>query len=343
MRIVVSGTRGKSTLIRMLSFMLSTKYKVLSKVTGEKAVIIRNGAEIPIRMRPRQRILENLPLLSEKADFIILENQTITPYTMRIFNRIVRPDIVVITNIRRDHTEFLGERREHIAECFGRSIQKGVSMVLSGEHDDRLNEIIRRHVERRGGEFRVVRSSSDPPASELLSLTRFLSEHLLGDVHGERFKLLNEYIESMFSIRESKGVRFFDGSKINDPDSACLVIRYLLRKYNDRFLLFCQFRRDRRDRTSVFCDFLLKLPSRDRFEGVLLAGHGAEVVARRVGGEVMRNAKEVLDRARSDSATLLMLVNRHAQPMSEVAEILGSSSVGDICNYIENHSCCSRA
>ncbi len=326
MRIVVSGTRGKSTLVRMLSFVLSIKHSVLSKVTGEKAVIIRDGSEIPIHRRPRQRILENLPLLSEKVDFLILENQTITPHTMRVFNRMVRPDVVVITNVRRDHTEFLGEKKEHIADCFGRSIQRGARMVLSGEHDDRLNEIIRRHAERMGAEFRVVRSSGDLPASELLSLTEFLSEYLLGYVPEERVRLLEKSLERMFSIRESKGVRFFDGSKINDPDSADLVIRHLVKRYNDRFLLFCQFRRDRRDRTSVFCDFLLRLPSRDRFRGIMLAGHGAEAVAGKVGGEIVRSACEVFEKVRSENATLLMLVNRHAHPMSELVEILGSSS-----------------
>lgn len=91
MRISVSGTRGKTTTVNMLHDMLRSRgLSVISKTTGERAVV-RDNTEREIAERPRSVLYENLDIIKSNYDIIIVENQAITPYTMRAFNLMVKP------------------------------------------------------------------------------------------------------------------------------------------------------------------------------------------------------------------------------------------------------------
>ena len=121
-RIVVEGMRGKSEVVTLLDYYLAKrKYKVLSKVTGLEPIISNDGVKKFIRRQngflidhENKRCLK----LSNGKDFVIFENQGISPYTMRLFHNILKPEIILIPNIRLEHQETLGETIEEISKSF---------------------------------------------------------------------------------------------------------------------------------------------------------------------------------------------------------------------------------
>ncbi len=68
----------------------------------------------------------------------------------------VKPDIIVISNVRQDHLSTLGQDKQEIARSFARSVPKG-TVVISGEQNEVLNEYMRKEVEKRGSVLKQVK------------------------------------------------------------------------------------------------------------------------------------------------------------------------------------------
>ncbi len=139
LRIVVNGTRGKSTVTRLLGAALKAGgYKTLAKTTGTKPrIIIDNQLEKPVIRPGRANIHEQLSItrkaVQEKVDAIIFENMSLRPDLQRIEeSKIISPQIVVITNVRADHLEVMGPTLNDIAKNFINAIPSNAK-VFTGE------------------------------------------------------------------------------------------------------------------------------------------------------------------------------------------------------------------
>ncbi len=113
-KIVVTGTRGKSGATRWLYEILYGRGRdAFAKITGNRPLVLHDGES--------NTLYENISLIAEFVpeldayepdDVAIFENQGITEYTTRLFNqRLTDPDIIVLTNVRQDHTDTLGKTR----------------------------------------------------------------------------------------------------------------------------------------------------------------------------------------------------------------------------------------
>ena len=148
-RVAVSGTRGKSGLTLLLDRVLRHRgLRVYAKTTGSRPASHLDGVVHPIdRPEPTRALLEeNVWELRRFArpdlDALLLENQGVSEYTMRMFNRDVADAThVLLTNVRRDHTATMGRTLEAIARAHGRSVPAG-ALVISGEPDPRLARIV---------------------------------------------------------------------------------------------------------------------------------------------------------------------------------------------------------
>lgn len=142
-RIAVTGTRGKSSVTRLLTSILREDgCRVMAKTTGSQAVILLpEGGQIELDRSVIPSILEQKRVIKRaarlKADCIVAEVMSIRPENHFAESRqILRPDIVVITNVRRDHTEMMGETEEEIASVLSLDICPQ-STVFMPEKEDR--------------------------------------------------------------------------------------------------------------------------------------------------------------------------------------------------------------
>ncbi|MGB9561874.1 MAG: poly-gamma-glutamate synthase PgsB, partial [bacterium] len=106
LRIHVNGTRGKSSVTRLITWgLISGGYKVVGKTTGSAPVIIIDGKEFPIERVGRANIKEQIRVVREAcevgADVIVVECMAIDPELQYISERkIIKSSIGVITNVR---------------------------------------------------------------------------------------------------------------------------------------------------------------------------------------------------------------------------------------------------
>lgn len=113
-RILVTGTRGKSSLVRILTAACrAVEPATLGKTTGDAPELhLPGGERAVLRRRGRARIIEQARLLrtcrKRGIRCLVVESMSITPEIMRAETRLIRPTHVAVVNVRDDHRETLG-------------------------------------------------------------------------------------------------------------------------------------------------------------------------------------------------------------------------------------------
>ncbi len=137
LRIAVTGTRGKSGVVRMIYAVLrEAGMRVMAKTTGSEPLIIdENGREIRIKRKGRTSILEQKNLLRIAADrsvqALVTELMSIGPETLSAESlKLFKPHLLVITNVRLDHLDQCGTTRDEIACCFAEAIPKNSTVFI---------------------------------------------------------------------------------------------------------------------------------------------------------------------------------------------------------------------
>jgi poly-gamma-glutamate synthase PgsB/CapB len=128
-RIHVNGTRGKSTVTRLVwSALREAGVPTLGKTTGTAArLLLPDGAERDVVRRGPASIREQLALLRlarhHGARAVVVECMALDPTLQYVSERaIVRATIGVITNVRLDHTELMGHDLQTIASTLANTI-----------------------------------------------------------------------------------------------------------------------------------------------------------------------------------------------------------------------------
>ena len=302
-RISVQGTRGKTSLsISLHSEIVERGKTSLCKVTGALPLLCIGRDVKVLKRKGPTRLYENL-FNVRHSDYCVLENQGISPYTMRVFNELfVRPQIIAVTNVRLDHVEEMGRTREKIAKSIASSFGKA-EIVFSGEARDQLNDIM----EKKARKFVRVRSPHPHlPGGEIPVLLNEILEFLgLGGVDVEAYL---RAIRERLKWRETNGIRYFDASKANDPDSATLLARWL----GENPFIFIQLRKDRPGRTWAFLRMI-----KERwvsYSKVAVAGEWSYEFSKRVDGislpDSCNGADSLLDEVRRGGSPLLITGSR---------------------------------
>lgn len=158
-RIHVNGIRGKSSVTRLVAGVLREGgFVTVAKTTGSAARVIGpRGEEEPIKRRGAATINEQVDIVrqhvTQGVEALVIECMAVRPlYQEYSQNFIVRSDITIITNVREDHQEEMGETLEEIADSMSvTSPYNGV--LITGESRPHLQERLRRTAERRGSRF----------------------------------------------------------------------------------------------------------------------------------------------------------------------------------------------
>jgi poly-gamma-glutamate synthase PgsB/CapB len=136
----VTGTRGKSTVTRFIAAALrESGFTVLGKATGSRPVIILpDGREEEIARKGLPSILEGKKVLKQGVSLgvgaIVTELMSIRPEAGQVESRrILRPGILVITNVRVDHREEMGWTKPEVAQSLASAIPEAATVFLPDE------------------------------------------------------------------------------------------------------------------------------------------------------------------------------------------------------------------
>lgn len=173
-RVHVNGIRGKSSVTRLVAGVLREGgYVTIAKTTGSAARVIGSaGEETAIRRRGAATINEQVDVVEEHVtagvEALVIECMAVRPlYQQYSQEQMVRSDITVITNVREDHQEEMGESLEEIADSLAVTTPRDGTLITA-ESRAHLRERLRRHAQANGSRFVYA----DPAA--------VLDEHLRG-------------------------------------------------------------------------------------------------------------------------------------------------------------------
>ncbi|MBN1224453.1 MAG: poly-gamma-glutamate synthase PgsB [Candidatus Aminicenantes bacterium] len=310
LRICVTGTRGKSSVTRLIASILrESGYRVLAKTTGSKAVVIDpDGCEEEIARSGVPSPLENKKLIKRAFDrtaqAVVLEMMSIRPESLQVESvRMLRPHILVITNVRLDHVADMGSTRDAIAAAFASAIpDRGTMVVL----DEEFFPVFQSIAERRNARVTKVEKENFLQSKDDNSVRRFslefkdnirlalaVSRHL-GIDEASALRAAAQTVPDFGSLKiwvlgEDLPYRtwyFVSAFAANDPESTKAVIsklenRAILR--GRRIIGLLNFRGDRGDRTLQWLEALQKNEFPEYHRLILLGDH-THAMKRRLSG-----------------------------------------------------------
>lgn len=298
-RILITGSRGKSSLVRLLHAALSAGgFAAYAKMTGTNAAEIDTvGVERPTPRIGQVSVIEMLAAADRALRHcnpaptaLVFESMGVQPHLLELSaERMVRPTITVITNALHDHLEDQGATPDLVAESLTRSVGPDTGLVITGETAAGPLARIRRRVEERG--IRLVESARAPaPAAALtaipfahpanlamaLAITRELGIPDPTAIAGMRASTQEPNDRTVVDVDiDGFDFTFLDLGSVNDVDSLLTLLPLVKEQRRGRPVVAeIVARWDRPLRALQFAGFL----DPARWDGVLLIGDAAHPV-----------------------------------------------------------------
>ena len=136
-RVHVNGTRGKSTVTRLIAGALrEAGHTTIAKTTGTAPrLILPDGTERAIRRRAPASIREQLRVLRDAArggaTALVVECMAIDPDLQAVSeHEMIAATVGVITNVRLDHGDVMGTTLDEVATALSATVPRGGVLVL---------------------------------------------------------------------------------------------------------------------------------------------------------------------------------------------------------------------
>lgn len=156
LRIHVNGTRGKSSVTRLIAAGLrASGVTTCAKTTGSRPrMILENGSEYTVQRQGRANIIEQLRAVGVAArrnsQALVVECMALNPALQELSEKsMIKSSIGVITNVRADHLDVMGPAVEDVARALTGSIPRRGTIVTS-ETDPALLKILQQGADLRG-------------------------------------------------------------------------------------------------------------------------------------------------------------------------------------------------
>ena len=169
-RVHVNGTRGKSSVTRLISAGLREGgVRTVAKTTGSAARYIdATGREEPVPRPGPANIREQIGIVAraarERTHALVLECMAIRPDLQCICeHQLVRSTVGVITNVRPDHLDVMGPTVDDVAVALSGTIPRN-GIVFTSE-EKRVGPL-RERAESLSADLRVVTTPDDPTLTE---------------------------------------------------------------------------------------------------------------------------------------------------------------------------------
>jgi poly-gamma-glutamate synthase PgsB/CapB len=162
LRIHVNGIRGKSTVTRLIAGVLrEAGYRTVAKTTGSAAVTIDlDGNDIPIKRRGSANVREQLDIIADwetlDPEAMVIECMALHPkYQEWTEKTVLQAHIGVITNVREDHQDVMGETLPEIAASLAHMCPKN-GYLITAEYIPELQAVLQHEAERLGSQVIVA-------------------------------------------------------------------------------------------------------------------------------------------------------------------------------------------
>ncbi len=300
-RIHVNGTRGKSSVARLIAAGLRAGgIRTCCKTTGTlPRMILPDGTEYPVFRPARANVIEQLRIVDTAVEYgveaIVLECMALVPYLQWLSeSKLVRATHGVITNAREDHLDVMGPTERDVAAALAGMIPIGGKLFTAErDHLDLFTQV----AEDRGTQC-LPTTEQDVARITPLDLAGFpyvehaeniaLALRVCQEIGVDRGAALAGMwrahpdpgamvaYEMSFFGRE---VNFVNGFAANDPESTERIWRMALERYPDvehRIAIF-NCRADRPDRSDQLGRIVATWPQPEHY---LLIGTGTYIFAR---------------------------------------------------------------
>jgi poly-gamma-glutamate synthase PgsB/CapB len=285
----INGIRGKSTVCRLIDAGLRAGgYKVFTKVTGTSPRIIDTDfREKIIKRSGKANIIEQIKTINwavkDGAEILILECMAINPQLQYICeHKILRSDISVITNVRYDHLDVMGNDLDSIAESLSNSIpQNGILFTLSEKYFD----FFKTKADKLNSDIylvecnpKLIKKYEEIDFYENVAISLKICEYL-GVDKNIAFNGMKNYKRDPGTLQVIKiinkinsNIFFINAMAANDPDSTQIIINRLSEKniLNNKKYLLINNRKDRVNRSEQYINFVLE--HKNMFSKILISG-----------------------------------------------------------------------
>lgn len=276
-RVQVNGTRGKSSVTRLIAAGLRAGGKrVAAKTTGTRAsFIIGDDEERPVLRLGKPNVGEQVRMVRNarqmKAEALVFENMSLLPQYQIVENRIlVRPTHAVVTNVRADHLDLMGPRVSDVGRTFGRALpRKSVlftaerryldSLTRSGRHEALVADPGTVRDEDMHGFNHVEHKENVALALDVCE--RLGVDRTVALAGMKRSRPDPGALRVLLLRHEGREVEFVNALAANDPDSIGMIWQLVKDRDRQRIVLV-NCRADRQDRSRQMAE--------------LVAGFGAE-------------------------------------------------------------------
>ncbi|MEO0005296.1 MAG: poly-gamma-glutamate synthase PgsB [candidate division WOR-3 bacterium] len=273
-RIQVNGTRGKSSVTRLIAAGLRAGgFRVVAKVTGTKPrFIVGDNEEYPIRRLGKANIIEELRIVRlarrHNANALVVECMALVPEYQFIENRmLIKPTHSVITNVRADHLDVMGPTVMDVARALSNTIpQKGSFFTAErGEPLKVLKERIRPDVNMTVTDPQTVGDEEmkgfgyiehKENVALALAVCESLGVERRTALEGMQRSLPDSGVMRIYQIRDrGKLLEVVNTLAANDPDSIGILWEMVKGRCENRIVLV-NCRRDRADRSRQLAELV---------------------------------------------------------------------------------------
>lgn len=295
-RIHVNGTRGKSSVTRLIGAGLRAGgYKTITKVTGTfPRLVMSDGTEVAIHRKEKANILEQLSIVKfcaeQKAEVLIIECMALQPQYQKITEQqMVKATIGVITNIRLDHLDVMGPTLDDVAKAISGTIPSNSHLFTA---EDRYFNFSRKIAEKRNS--KAYQSKAETVSEDEMKGFRYV-EHKINVALAldicthlgiDREVALAEMKKTTpdegvltisFVKDEGREISFYNAFAANDPESSLMLWNTITQnvKNDEQAIVLLNTRHDRQDRARQLIEMIA---AKMEFDKVALIGESCDLV-----------------------------------------------------------------
>jgi poly-gamma-glutamate synthase PgsB/CapB len=287
-RILVNGTRGKSSVVKYIYAALNNK-STFAKITGViPTIYLPNGREEIIKRRGGARVQEQIKMINYankvEAKNVVLECMSINPQLQQLESKIFKPNIYVITNINNDHAEQMGKSIEEQAKSICNAIPSN-SLVFTAEkkHIELINSI----AQRRNSKVIFVEEIDNFNLPDgihpiNIAIVKKVCEYIGIDCKDISKLIINKFAnEDSVNIKLNNNNIFINSFAVNDVDTAQKLIEDIKFKNpaNIKIIVIFNSRNDRPMRSVEFSKWIAE---ESNIHNVIVIGNHAKRVKKEI-------------------------------------------------------------
>lgn len=300
-RVHVNGTRGKSSVTRLIAAGLREHgIRAFAKTTGTlPRVITDDGREYPVYRPSRANIIEQKRIVSfaaaQKAKALVVECMAVRPQFQSLTElKLIKATHGVITNARADHLDVMGPTEKDVAQALlGSTPRKAKLFTCESDYPNEFADACRdRGTELVSVSQEEIASVTDEEMAGFSYVEHQENVALALKVCGDVGVPRQTALRGMWSAQPDPGamtefhleffgrqVVFVNGFAANDPESTERIWRMALdrHKTTDRKIMIINSRADRPDRSRQLGEALPKWPPAYRYVTI---GTGTYVLMR---------------------------------------------------------------